>query len=367
MARTVSYGMGQYRFTKNYDYITPLPLSDESQKYWKIGTATTGYYRDILVDLPTTNGTPVVQYGQTYFLKLAVPQNRQYTITLNLKLCPADTSGNPILERFQQIGRLEIPPIPNSDNIYSEVVLYQDPTSVDPEDPSDFGTPKVGLIDADHDETRTAQELPHNINELYKTLDNDSGEIKYIYYYEKQNSQDSEEDEEFSIESIPVINFNSTKLLRSWEIMDEDDNIVTYKLVFSPKYNLAEGYRYLLIETDRNNIWTNELQYIDNEGNTYNGTYLNLSSVRVELYGVNDLLVGASDGSSQIKSGTNVLNHIAIWGHPEQILAINGEEIKIGQSNFYEIKDYNITSLGVVVEDPNVDRFTIDYEYKINS
>ena len=46
-------------------------------------------------------------------------------------------------------------------------------------------------------------------------------------------------------------------------------------------------------------------------------------------------------------------------------MTINGEEIKIGPSGFYEIKDYDITSLGMVVEDPDVDRFTIDYEYKV--
>ena len=349
MAKTVSYGMGQYRFTKNFNYISKLNTELLTDHY-KIGNSSTGYYQDVLVKLPIeqSTNTPVVQYGQNYFLKLTVPQNRQYTVTLNLKLCPADTEGNPILERFQQIGRIEIPPTPDDDDIYSEVVLYQDPISE---------KTKVGLIDFDHNEIEN-QYIAHKNGELYKTMSND-GKILYKYYYlsEEGNILSSED----------VINLNSTKMVRGWEIIGGIDNMLTYKLAFSPKYNLAEGYRYLLIETDRNNVWTNEIQYIGTDGNTYNGTYLNIASMNVELYSINDLLVGASDGSSQIKSRTNVLNHIAVWGHPEQIIVINGEEIKIGKSNFYEIKDYSITSLGVVVEDPNVDRFTIDYEYKINS
>jgi hypothetical protein len=64
-------------------------------------------------------------------------------------------------------------------------------------------------------------------------------------------------------------------------------------------------------------------------------------------------------------TGVNALTHIGVWGHPEQILAINGEEIRIGQSGFYELNDFTITQLGVIVNDPIKDRFTIDYEYKL--
>ena len=342
MAGTISYGMGQYLFTKNYRYMTQLSIDDI--KYQTIEDSTQTKYRDILVKLPTTNdNTPIVQYGQDYFLKLSVPRNRQYTLTLNLKLCPADSDNNPVLDRFQQINKIEIPPTPEDDDVYSEVVLYEIPNN---------STIAVGLIDLQHDESTydgpVGSTISHHQGELYKAMDN--GEIVYRYYT--------------SASSFNVVeNFNSVKLIRSWELTDSAEDIVTYKFAFSPKYNLTEGYRYLLIETDRNNLWTNEIQYVDDD--TYNGTFLDLNSVSVELYTVNNLLAGASAGTSQIKAGTNVLSHIAVWGHPEQIMVINGEEIKIGRTGLYEIKDYDITSLGMVVEDYNADRFTIDYEYKI--
>ena len=178
MARTISYGMGQYRFTKNYNYITELlNANGETDRsiisYYATGETGRGQYRDILVTLPTATASsgqtqaPVVQYGQTYFLKLSVPQNRQYTVTLNLKLCPANTDGDPVVTRFQQIGRLEIPPTPDDDNIYSEVVLYQNPI--------DEST-AVALIDEEHDESETVSSV-HKAGEVYKNKNN--GKIEY--------------------------------------------------------------------------------------------------------------------------------------------------------------------------------------------
>jgi hypothetical protein len=44
-------------------------------------------------------------------------------------------------------------------------------------------------------------------------------------------------------------------------------------------------------------------------------------------------------------------------------LAINGEQIQIGKNGLYELDDFNITNLGVVVKDYDIDKFSIDYEF----
>ena len=44
------------------------------------------------------------------------------------------------------------------------------------------------------------------------------------------------------------------------------------------------------------------------------------------------------------------------------MMAINGEEIKIGPSGFYELSEVPVSSLGVVARDFN-DSFTVDYEF----
>jgi hypothetical protein len=45
------------------------------------------------------------------------------------------------------------------------------------------------------------------------------------------------------------------------------------------------------------------------------------------------------------------------------MMAINGEEIKVGPSGYYELNDFEITSLGIACMDSN-DKFTIDYQYE---
>ena len=44
------------------------------------------------------------------------------------------------------------------------------------------------------------------------------------------------------------------------------------------------------------------------------------------------------------------------------MMAINGEEIKIGSSGYYELNDYNIDKL-CVAADGVEDMFVLDYQY----
>ncbi len=44
------------------------------------------------------------------------------------------------------------------------------------------------------------------------------------------------------------------------------------------------------------------------------------------------------------------------------MLSINGEEVKIGPSNYYELQNFAVTNLGVAAQSP-ADRFTIDIQY----
>jgi hypothetical protein len=44
-------------------------------------------------------------------------------------------------------------------------------------------------------------------------------------------------------------------------------------------------------------------------------------------------------------------------------MGINGEEIRIGQSGYYELNNFDITNFGIVVRN-NQDKFILDYQYK---
>lgn len=348
MANSTSYGIGQYRYTKNYNYITSLNnLMSEDVTYYK----TSDSYQDIQVKLPFVGDSKdlLVKYGKTFYLKLTVPQSYDYTTTLNLKLCAGDPTVPASIDvtRYQQIKQIVIPPVPRENaNIMSPTLLFNDPRVEAPNE-----NIRIQLIDAAHDLSISNNNSTSSYTEgdAYKRNDG------YYLYDETDQWLEINESSFYTLE-------------QGWKKRDPSSQAtVTVGFVFSPKYNLSTGYAYLLIETDRTDSYHRTIQYIDTEDtHTYYGTRLNKDRVKVELYSVSNLLERGSNGQSPIQTGgSNTLSHISIWGHPEQLLAINGEEIKIGQSGFYELTDFTINSLGVVVEDPNVDRFIIDYEYKI--
>lgn len=344
-----SYGIGQYRFDKRYKYIDLLREFDKDKNEigsnnqtinWLDYYKTTDNFQDIVLALPSYNGTPLVQYGKTFFLELTIPQSRDYKLILNLKLCDGDPNqpNSIVTSRYQHIKQLVIPPAPiDNSGVMSPTLLFEDPTQE--------GLIRAQVIDEAHDETLWNETLAHKENEVYRTQ---SG-----FYLYKNN------------EPIQIDKNAYYTLEQTWKKRDStSEALVTVKFAFSPKYNLSTGYSYLLIETDRSDSYQRTIQYIE-KSETYYGTRLTKDYIKAKLYQVSNLLERGSNGQSQIQSATDSLTHISIWGHPEQILTINGEEIKIGQSGFYELKDFTINNLGVIVEDPDVDRFIIDYEYKI--
>ena len=134
MARSVSYGMGQYRYTKDYSYLLEKTIDEGSIQDYHYKD-----YQDIQVILPTINTganeeikTPFIQYGQTYYMRLTVPQHNQYDTTLKLKLCPASTkTGNTLgsmdTDRYQEIKQLFVPKTLEDDDTFSDVILFEIP------------------------------------------------------------------------------------------------------------------------------------------------------------------------------------------------------------------------------------------------
>ena len=362
MAKSVTYGMGQYRYNKDFTYIDPIldtTKTSSLKKYFRNDSGGINY-QDICLDLiGTTENSTVnkIQYGVTYYMELTVPQHRKYQLTLNLKLC-TENSGEPDLNHFQNIKRLIIPPTPRLDDITSKVILYEDPRN----DNKYKGLIRAAVIDDKHiiDSTPSQWE----IHDVY--LDKRTSNPQYIFIVDNDNYLIIEQ-EHYT---------DSIEETQDWKLNDEFSNsqsespaTVTFKFAFSPKYQQEGDFPFLVIETERSGIESHNLQYINpNDSSTYYGTKLDLNLVQAKIYKVANLLDQGTVGGSQLQANVNQVNHIAVWGHPEQIITINGEEVKIGQTNFYELKDFNITYLGIVAEKNSpTDRFTIDYEYRIVS
>ena len=73
-----------------------------------------------------------------------------------------------------------------------------------------------------------------------------------------------------------------------------------------------------------------------------------------KLYNLKNLVSSVHNGGS--------LTRIGVWGHPGLTLAIDGEEIHVGASGYYEEDVLPISSLGIVAND-YLDNWTLDYSY----
>lgn len=330
-----NYGMGQYRMQQGTNYIS-LIGKNIKPKFVEVQT-NTYTYKDIYFDLQNirnndnnnNNNFNGFQYGDTYYLELKLPQHIQYSSDIDIKICGANSREIDIENQFQNIQQITVPSSLTNANFYKDVLLYLDPTdmTIDPKS-------KIGIIYPNSSEASNG--------EIYQK----NGE-----YFLKINNNNN----------IKIENYQSARITESWKLKDTDNNgIITYKIIFSPKFQIgAGGYPYLYLEIDRNNDWNTNIQYIEN-GTAYRGLFIDTNKAELNIYKINNLL-----GKDKIISQSS-LNHIGIWGHPEMYLAINGEQIQIGKNGFYELDDFNITNLGVVVTNPNIDRFSIDYEFVIS-
>ena len=335
------YGMGQYRFNKDYDYITKI--CEWGSNSSKIKYFSKDNFQDVFMKLNDDNKNDKnIEYEKSYYLHLEIPQHKEYALTLNLKMGRIVNNNNsPDMNHYQFIRELNILPSPNySDKKISEkVILYALPSN---DEESNNEKITANIIDEGGRE-----------DELYNSIiedPNNSGEKKY-YVNDKE-----------------ITKYQIARIDKTWLYENAEDTTVTFDLVFSPKFSVSEPYNCLILELQRQS-YDNEIQYIDGS-EQHKGVHLNKEKISGELYEIDNLL-DSTDASNNSFSPSATINHIAVWSNPEFMFCINGEQIQIGQNNFYELNDFPITFFGVVVRKVDGknnfdDRFTVDYQYKLS-
>ena len=319
-----TYGMGQYRMKRETPYITKLNGETSITPQFIEVQTNTYTYKDIYFNVRNINEDNVgFQYGHTYYLELTLPQHVQYTSNISIKICGALGDETIDIEnQYQNIKQITIPNSSSTTNYYKDVLLYEY-----------NGETNVGLIVTDFDDKTKGHIYKNGNNYDLNISDNINPPTR-----------------------VALDKYQSLKVLESWKLNEIDENIITYKIVFSPKFD--SNYPYLYLQIDRNNDWNSNIEYIENS-QTYKGLFIDINKAYLDIYEVTNLL----GKDEHILRPT--LDHIGIWGHPEMYLDINGEQIQIGKNGFYELDDFNITELGVVVKDKDIDRFSIDYEFII--
>ena len=262
------------------------------------------YFQDVVI----SPNTAFVK-DRDYYLSIKIPQDMNYTLTFNIKLIKSEDNINNVYQYLKNItiergGG-------DTSNIYN-VVLYEK---------SDGSV--AAMIPLEYS--------PGGIN----TKD-------YIYY-------DSQNDYYYlgngGTSYTRTYNYNDLSMMASWR-EELGDNFGVFELVFRP---VEDSFTGILLEMVR----TAEDYNIQRSDGTY-GRIIDLTRVEYTLYSLNNLV--------DLMNKDRTLSRIGIWSHPGLMMAINGEEIKIGPSGYYELDAVPVESIGIVATGWK-DNWTIDYQY----
>ena len=86
------------------------------------------------------------------------------------------------------------------------------------------------------------------------------------------------------------------------------------------------------------------------------GRKLDINKVKTTIYQVSNLVPQMNPNGK--------LDKIGVWGHSGLLMVINGEEIRIGPSGYYELDSLPVSTFGVVAPTGDYSNmFTVDYQY----
>lgn len=324
MANTVSYNMGQIRYIDGTSYMSDLNFDAYSVDTESVSGVRS--YQDVVLYGDLSNS---FAQNQSYYLRLGIPRNLSYNMTFDLKLLRGtkDNTGNFIFtnrNQYQEIKRFVVPRDSSNLLTYSRVVLY-------PEGIIEDGNPIVAIAAESRAEAVT--------NGVYY----DVNTTKYFF----KNGDTQEQDTEITLKNDVLLN-------HSWKSAQSDD-IAYFDFIFSNKVS-GESFNSILVELNRQS-YDDDVSY-EKDGRTYSGLYIDPDKVEIQCYQLINLISRVQD--------TDTFSNIGVWSHPDAIMSINGEEIRIGQSGYYELNDFDITNFGIVVKGTQ-DRFSLDYQYKISN
>lgn len=358
MATNSIYSIGQYRSGASQEtYITNL-IDTNNSAILDADAITPGIQTWVVTALDGTESTDIEQItfrdkaivlnngynenhgkfskNKTYFLRIKIPRNVAHNITYDIKLTnliPNNESEN------------------NDKYFYDENASYQHLKRVTVLKGSDFPsqlTKKIVIGKLSNTTDEMNDIVASIVDNEYSTITEnevviDGEKQKIIKYIGNGN-------EEIVLEKTMELAVDISELVRGKSEQQQNYEIV--EILFKPLNNDFNG---IIIEKVRE-ILDYNTQFIENN-KTYYGLYTEV--IDPELYEVNNLI------GSEIPHSP--LSKIGVWSHSGLCMCINGEEIRIGARGYYElnVEDFDITEFGVVVEDLQLDRFIVDYEYRV--
>ena len=250
---------------------------------------------------------------QDYYLKVEIPQDMNYNMNFDIQLTKSVLAN----ETYQFIKNVSVERGGSGENAYM-VVLYED---LDGESkamiPLTYAAGRSNVRNSIYFQASTGYYYIGNGDTTYTRTDN----------------------------------YNALTVLASWK-HEEGENYGVFEMTFRP---IDSGFTHIHLRMVRTAEDYN-IQRVQEDGSVEFGRIVDKDKIKVTLYSLNNL-VG-------LLSSTGQLSRIGVWSHPGLVMIINGEEIRVTASGFYELDAIPITSLGVVApNDDYTNFFTIDYEF----
>lgn len=387
MASNITYSMGQYRYNGDSETCMQSVTINVANLDWQDQSTTSPWYRDIIITPPNTLSTDT-----SYYLTFGIPRNQNYNLNFELKLFETKPELYNESLNYQFVKHFNVQRVSAGNSSNSRVVLYQMKTKKDTgieeegwaraavenwdkelppkykEDGSNWYTwdrfyPVSVTVDANSNPTTETNIVfyPHylyyatNLRRYWMYRGTDNKNPSYIF--EQLPSTDSNAYNALVGTNDIIMNWN-------WETSSSADMVYCH-CIFSPT---VSNMKYIVLRLIRINedadIATSEKT---TAGNPIYGRYIDLSediSKDLKIEDTFKLYTLTNLNKTILDSQGNTIKRIGLWSHPGLMFSINGEELKIGSSGYYELNDFDITTLAVVADGPE-DKFVLDYQYQL--
>ena len=300
-----------------------------------------------------------------YYLQLQIPKDPNYDMTFGLRLFKFEGADDLDRIEFYQLIRY----ITVKRQTTDQTPLYCGIYTTRSDSNNEWTSTKVAIFE--QITLSRTDPLPESVSDIVTILKNNTpnktnsrngkgyyfkikapitaGSDEYVehklfcYWLAKDNPDDPDKFRSTVQETLAV---NGVLLMENWKGTSKNKK-QTFKLTFRPKIECDAIYFYLIpIPQD------NDVQWLDSGNIVYYGRHIEdaentINALYRDMPSVLDI---------------SPVQYIGVWGHPEQLMSINGEEIRIGPSGYYELRDFDVTSLGIVSLSDE-DKYTVDVQY----
>ncbi len=273
-----------------------------------------------------------------YYAYIELPQDINYEMIFDIKLIKVDAASS--VESYQYLKTFTVPRSTTAESSTAHTV------ALFALDPSKSGGSVKAMIPLEVEGQLTAD----NVKKQY-------GSIAAETLYKRKNVNQYA----VGVKSGSSVNLqltdkvNATILTESW-ITEYSSARKAIEIVFRPVTNGFNMIKIQMRRTTQDQITTKEVTFADGSTETCQGRVVDLGEVQYKLFQLKDLVPTATSDDD------TTLDRIGVWSHPGFLMAVNGEEIRVGSSGFYELDVLEITSLGFVAQGYE-DNWTLDYEF----